>query len=450
MRKIILGLLLFVIAPTVAQVHTLKESIHFGLGKTSLNNNHKKKLDSILVLLKTSKSYLGEIKGHTCSIGSVHINKVVSNLRALNVLNYLVDRGASKVNFTYSGLGTSHPIGNNKTIQGRSLNRRTDIEIVLSLFEESVSFSEDGKENVGSDTKNSVLSNKASEASMASAPLVELGPDFVSGKMPKVGNKLIKSTNGITLEIDKNSLVSGSSEPIDLDFKDYTQNYDIIKKGFNTTTGGLKTLSLIGAFSASFTQEYQELSVNSQKPLLVSIPSEYFPNAKLFSNPRNWAPDTINKLSYNFNKKAYEVSLINNTNVIGVFNDLSDTIVFLKVKIKGLSPEVLKPYVIYDNCNISACCRQTKKWLFFTSTSYLVPISTKNTSYKIRSTYTDFSSKNGNTYSVNYDIKNLDLSTLTKEVGANNEIIYNYTKKIQVSNQKLDKLSLCDPVPSAN
>lgn len=42
MRKIILGLLLFVIAPTVAQVHTLKESIHFGLGKTSLNHNHKK------------------------------------------------------------------------------------------------------------------------------------------------------------------------------------------------------------------------------------------------------------------------------------------------------------------------------------------------------------------------------------------------------------------------
>jgi hypothetical protein len=450
MRKIILGLLLFVIAPTVAQVHTLKESIHFGLGKTSLNHNHKKKLDSIVVLLKTSKSYLGEIKGYTCSIGSVHINKVVSNLRALNVLNYLVDRGASKINFTYSGLGTSHPIGNNKTIQGRSQNRRTDIEVVLSLFEETVSFSEEGKENAASDTKNGRLSNKVSEASMAAASLVELGPDFVSGKMNKAGNKLIKSTNGINLNLDKNSLVSGSSEPIDLDFKDYTQNYDIIKKGLNTATGGCKNLSLIGSFSASFTQEYQELSINSLNPIIVSIPSEYFPNAKLYSNPRNWTLDTINKLSYNNEKKAYEVSVINNTNMIGVFNDVPDTIVFLKVKIKGLSPEFLKPYVIYDNCNISSCCSQTKKWLFFTSTSFLVPISTKSTSYKIRSNYTDFSSKNGDTYSVNYDIKNLDLSTLTKEIGANNEIIYTYTEKINVSNQKLDKSSLCDPINSAN
>lgn len=158
----------------------------------------------------------------------------------------------------------------------------------------------------------------------------------MAGKIPKAGNKLIKSTNGITLEIDKNSLVSGSSEPIDLDFKDFTQNYDIIKKGFNTASGGCKNLSLIGAFSASFTQEYQELSINSQKPLVVSIPSEYFPNAKLFSNPRNWAVDTINKLSYNQEKKAYEVSVVNNTNVIGVFNNVPDTVVFLKVKIKGL------------------------------------------------------------------------------------------------------------------
>lgn len=449
MRKIILGLLLFVISPTFAQVHTLKESIHFGLGKTSLNHSQKKKLDSIVVLLKTSKSYIGEIKGHTCSIGSVHINKVVSNLRALNVLNYLVDRGANKANFTYSGLGTVNPIGNNNTIQGRSLNRRTDIEIVLSLFEETVSFSEDGKENTTSNTKNGVVSNKGREARMA-APPVELGPDFVSGKMPKAGNKLIKSTNGINLDIDKNSLVSGSSEPIELDFKDYTQNYDIIKKGLNTATGGCKNLSLIGAFSASFTQEYQELSISGLKPIIVSIPSEYYPNAKLYSNPRNWTLDTINKLSYNNEKKAYEVSVINNTNVIGVFNDVPDTIVFLKVKIKGLSPELLKPYVIYDNCNISSCCSKTKKWLFFTSTSFLVPISTKSTSYKIRSTYTDFSSKNGDTYSVNYDIKNLDLSTLSKEIGANNEIIYTYTETIQVSNQKLDKSSLCDPIPSSN
>jgi hypothetical protein len=443
MRKIILGLLVFTVMQANAQVHTLKESIHFGLGKTSLNKSHKNKLDSIVILLKTSKSYIGEIKGYTCNIGSVRINKVISNLRAINVLNYLVDRGANKSSFTYSGLGSNNPLGNNKTNQGRAQNRRTDIEVVLSLFDEVVNFSEGGNENSSSETKTGEISNKGKEEKMATAPPVELGPDFVAGKIPKAGNKLIKSSNGITLEIDKNSLVSGSSEPIDLDFKDFTQNYDIIKKGFNTASGGCKNLSLIGAFSASFTQEYQELSINSQKPLVVSIPSEYFPNAKLFSNPRNWAVDTVNKLSYNQEKKAYEVSVVNNTNVIGVFNDVPDTVVFLKVKIKGLSPELIKPYVVYDNCNISMCCRQKGKW-------FLIPITTASSTYKIRSSYIDYSSKNGDAYSLNYDIKNLDLSTLRKDVVDGNIVIYKYHEKIKVSNQKLDKSSLCDPIPSSN
>jgi hypothetical protein len=446
MKKIILIPVLFIAFNAISQVNTLKEPIYFGLGKTSLNTSHKLKLDSIVTLLKNSKSYVGEIKGHTCNLGSVHINRVISNLRALNVLNYLVDKGIKRDKFTYSSFGFSQPIADNKTKQGRALNRRTDVEVVLSLFDEMVTYNEDGEKN----ERNGKESKNEKSRSIVNAPPFEIGPDFSTGKIPKAGNKIVKSTNGITLSIDKNSLVSGSSEPIDMDFKDFSQNYDIIKKGFNTATGGCKNLSLIGAFSVNFTQDYQELSVNSQNPLVVSIPSEYFPNAKLFSNPRNWTLDTINKLNYNHEKKAYEVSVINNTNVIGVFNDVPDTIVLLKVKIKGLSSELLKPYVIYDNCNISTCCRQTKKCLFFTSTFFLVPISTKSTSYKIRSTYTDFSSKNGDTYSVNYDIKNLDLSTLSKEIGDNNEIIYKYTENIHVSKKKLDKSSLCDPIPGAN
>jgi hypothetical protein len=458
MRKIISLLSIIVVINLQSQVNTLKESIYFGLGKTTLTRAHKLKLDSIVTLLKTSQSYVGEVKGYTCNLGSTRINRVVSNLRALNVLNYLVDRGIHRDNFTYGGLGSANPQGSNKTNSGRALNRRTDLEVVLSLFDETVTYTEDKVEsNVSSTTvkpKERVVTpsnktEKTTSQALASAPPVELGPDFSTGKIPKAGNKLIKSTNGITLEVDRNTLVSGSSEPIDLDFKDYTQNYDIIKKGLNTASGGCKNLSLIGAFSASFTQEYQELSLNSQKPLIVSIPSEYFPNAKLFTNPKNWTEDTVNKFRYNDAKKAYEVYVVNNTNVIGLFNDVPDTVSFLRVKIGGLSPESIKAYVIYDNCNISMCCKQTKKWLFFKSTSYLVPISTKSTSYKIRSTYTDFSIKNGASYSIKHDINNLDLSKLRKSV-VDNVIIYEYPEKIQVTNQKLDKSSLCDQVPASN
>lgn len=437
MSKFLLSIFLFSFIQLTSQVHTLKESIYFGLGKTSLTHSHKKKLDSIVSLLKTSSTYTGEVKGHTCNIGSNRINKVISNLRALNVLNYLVDRGVKRDQFSYTAFGPADPIGDNRTSKGRSLNRRTDVEVVLSLFDEEVSYTEDSKEE--RNEKGKIVGDSKKEKQLASAPPVELGPDFVSGKIPKVGNKLIKSTNGIEIDVDRNTLVSGSSEPIELDFKDFTQNYDIIKKGFNTSSGVCRNLSLIGAFSVNFTQEYQELSLNSNKPLIVSVPSEFFPNAKLYSNPRNWSLDTINKLIYNYDKKAYEVEVINNTQVIGIFNDVPDTVVFLRVKMKGLDPEILKPYVIYDDCNISMCCRQKGKW-------FLVPVSTKSQTYRIRSNYTDYSSRNGTSYSIQYDIKNLDLSQLRVYEKSGNTIIYKYPERLSVVEQKLDKSSLCDPV----
>jgi hypothetical protein len=438
MKKILSILILFIATNTYSQVHTLKESIYFGLGKTSLSRYHKQKLDSIITLLKNSKSYVGEVKGHTCNLGSVRINKVISNLRALNVLNYLVDKGVKRDKFSYSSFGFSQPLADNSSKQGRAMNRRTDVEVVLSLFDEPVSFNEEGEKSQSNSKE-----PKSVKTPLSDAPPFEIGPDFTTGKIPKAGNKIIKVTNGISLEVDKNSLVSGSSEPIDLDFKDFSQNYDIIKKGFNTASGQCQNLALIGAFSVNLTQEYQELTINSQKPLIVNIPSEYYPNAKLYSNPRKWTADTINKMTYNYEKKAYEVSVINNTSVVGIFDNVPDTVVFLRVKIKGLSPDLIKPYVIYDNCNISMCCRQKGKW-------FLVPVTVKSSTYKIRSSYTDYSSKNGDSYSVNYDIKNLDLSKLKVDHREGNLIVYKYPEKIKITNQKLDKSSLCDQIPAGN
>ncbi|MBL7789640.1 MAG: OmpA family protein [Chitinophagales bacterium] len=436
MKKLFILILLIFGYKGYSQVHTLKESIYFGIGKTTLNQYHKKKLDSIVTLLKNSKSYLGEVKGHTCNIGSARINKVISNLRALNVLNYLVDKGLKRDKFTYSSFGYSQPIGDNSNKEGRALNRRTDVEVVLSLFDEVVDFKE-VEENANSNVKgNTTVKNETIQPANI-APPIELGPDFSTGKIPKAGNKVVKMTNGITLEVDKNSLVTGSSEPIDLDFKDYTQNYDIIKKGFNTSSGECKNLSLIGAFSVNLTQEYQELTINSQKPLIVSIPGEYSPNAKLYTNPRRWTADTINKFNYNHEKKVYEVAIINNTSVLGIFDNVEDTVKFLKVKIKGLSPDLVKPYVVYDNCNISMCCRQKGKW-------FLVPVSTNSSTYRIRLSYVDYSSKQGDAYSINYDINNLDLSKLKLDLKEGNTVIYKFPEKIKINNQKLDKNSLCD------
>jgi hypothetical protein len=74
-------------------------------------------------------------------------------------------------------------------------------------------------------------------------------------------------------------------------------------------------------------------------------------------------------------------------------------------------------------------CVADRKGKWFLDSYY----STASSTYKIRSSYIDYSSKNGDAYSVNYDIKNLDLSTLRLKIDGRdgNIIIYKYHEKIK-------------------
>jgi len=462
MKKLILVLSLVYSLNALSQVHTLKESIYFSIGKSSLNAQHKAKLDSVVILLKASKKYVGEIKGYTCNIGSTSMNRLISNLRALNVYNYLVDRGANRNNFTYAGYASSNPVGNNNTSTGRAMNRRTDIEIILSLFDDNngVIADENGtsQSSSGNSTGTSSSSNSGSSNSKGTTtntkngtgskntstevanktfvPAVELGPEFVSGKIPMLGDKRIKSTNGILIDIDKNTFVTDSKEPIEVDFKDYTQNYDIIKKGLQTKSNG-QNLKLLGAFTANFSQDYQELSVNSTKPLKVLIPGEYDPEIKLYSNHRNWQVDTVNKFTYNQEKKAYEVSVINNSQMIGLLKPITDTIKYLKIKIKGLDPDLIKPYIIYDNCLISNGARLKGKFFIF-------PITQISQKYRLRAQHIDYSSKTPEYYSLDFDITDLSPVGKVKELKENDIIYMRYPSKIEMKKEKLMHSSLCE------
>jgi general secretion pathway protein A len=68
------------------------------------------------------------VKGYTDAIGPPSYNETVSKFRANAVKSYIIGKGAKPQQIIVFGLGAKNPIASNDTAQGRSLNRRVEIE----------------------------------------------------------------------------------------------------------------------------------------------------------------------------------------------------------------------------------------------------------------------------------------------------------------------------------
>ena len=69
------------------------------------------------------------VEGHTDSTGTDQYNQKLSEQRAGNVADYLIDRGVRAGNITVYGFGESRPKSTNYTAEGRQINRRVEINI---------------------------------------------------------------------------------------------------------------------------------------------------------------------------------------------------------------------------------------------------------------------------------------------------------------------------------
>lgn len=81
-------------------------------------------LDALVKFLAEVPNATGAVEGHTDSMGSDAYNMALSKRRADAVRKYLVDKGVASGRLTSQGYGESQPDGDNKTADGRSLNRR--------------------------------------------------------------------------------------------------------------------------------------------------------------------------------------------------------------------------------------------------------------------------------------------------------------------------------------
>ena len=98
--------------------------VQFALNSAELTDEGRKTLDEVADTLTRLKFVSGTVVGHTDSSGAEAYNQKLSERRAQAVADYLQTRGIASGRLTASGAGESQPIADNKTADGRALNRR--------------------------------------------------------------------------------------------------------------------------------------------------------------------------------------------------------------------------------------------------------------------------------------------------------------------------------------
>ncbi len=118
--------------PSVIQVPLSRSKIvyYFDRYRSEIDPKYKAILDEIVTLMKRRRTMIVEIRGYTDSVGDWKKNIELSRQRAQAVKDYLVKNGISPSRLIVKGFGENNPIGDNRTIKGRDLNRRVEIYIV--------------------------------------------------------------------------------------------------------------------------------------------------------------------------------------------------------------------------------------------------------------------------------------------------------------------------------
>lgn len=102
-------------------------NINFEHDSYQLASSSKVELKSVAKMIKHNKDRKFEICGHTDDVGLAGYNQTLSEQRAKQVYDYLLSIGVEESSVSYTGYGSTRPISDNDTEEGRANNRRTEI-----------------------------------------------------------------------------------------------------------------------------------------------------------------------------------------------------------------------------------------------------------------------------------------------------------------------------------
>ena len=117
-------------AAAVSSKVTYAADAFFDFNKPVIKPEAKAKLDDLVDKIKAVNLEVIIAVGHTDAVGSDAYNQKLSMRRSNAVKAYLINKGVDKTRIYTEGKGEKQPVADNGTKEGRSKNRRVEIEVV--------------------------------------------------------------------------------------------------------------------------------------------------------------------------------------------------------------------------------------------------------------------------------------------------------------------------------
>ena len=118
------------LSPIETNASIVLKNIFFDSNKSDLKPESQTELDKLVQLLAENPSLTIEISGYTDNVGKPADNLNLSNNRAKAVVDYLKAKNIPSQRLTAKGYGETKPVADNRTEEGRAMNRRTEMKIV--------------------------------------------------------------------------------------------------------------------------------------------------------------------------------------------------------------------------------------------------------------------------------------------------------------------------------
>ena len=109
-------------------------TVLFGNGQTKVDPKYVQPLMDLVAKAKTYNGYNIQVKGYASSVGSAALNQQLSEERAGNVSNIIVQQGHVPLTAMLApgAMGESRQVGSDKTEQGQAENRRVVVQALLN------------------------------------------------------------------------------------------------------------------------------------------------------------------------------------------------------------------------------------------------------------------------------------------------------------------------------
>jgi OmpA-OmpF porin, OOP family len=107
-------------------------TVYFNNGKVNVDPKYTAQLMALVEKAKTIEGYMIEVKGYASASGNAALNQKLSEDRANNVTNILLQQGKAPLTRMLSpgAMGESEQVGNAKTPEGEAENRRVVVRVL--------------------------------------------------------------------------------------------------------------------------------------------------------------------------------------------------------------------------------------------------------------------------------------------------------------------------------